>query len=474
LSIFDTVTRLFRAPEKPEDVLSSTRTREIFTQARQNPLQAYFNRLHNPDPTLARFAGGEGFGLYYRIRRQITSIGGLVGQLVDGVMKRRPVVIAGDLSSEESVRVADDVRQIWDDIPRKAVALRKSVDTLVTCGFAPIELVWGRDVRTGIVAPVGAMRPDGTRGPGLIDRPAANFTFALDGSPKFLSVVDPIIGEAIEPLKFVFLQAGSLNTPWGESEFSDVYSAAWLYQQVQQMAVDAVEKYGRPTPHVLIPRGTTPEGVAEIDSFYTKKFGDYTRGFYDGDKVTVEYPAMPVAQAGMAGRSETELLRYFQTQIYIRLLRTPQTQDRTGGSRALEMTRAAITDLATLTYGDILCEGLQDGWMRPVCEINFPSLDPALRPRFVPDPSGSETLDSLHLRLMAGIDRGIAYSKQWYFRRLGAQEARDPDDVLGHPATTIRATLQDVPPPEPDPNSEDAQDTQNSPDDPARQEGQPQ
>jgi hypothetical protein len=451
-------------PTSPEEVLSSKgRSGEVYTQVRQNPLQAVYGRIINTDPTLAKFAGGESFDFYYRIRRQISAIGGIVGQLVDGALKRRPIIVAGDQSDEESVNVANDIRRIWDDIPGKSVALRKAVDTLVTCGFAPLEMVWGRDAQTQIVAPVGEIRKDGSRGPGLIDRPARNFIFDTDQNPRFLSVIDPFMGEPIEPMKFIFLRAGSLNSPYGESEFTELHSSAWLYMQIQQFGLDAVEKYGRPIPHVLIPRTMDAADVAALDTFYTEKFGTYTRALYDGTEVKVEYPSMSLASAGAAGRSEIEWMRFIHTQMYIRLLRTPQTQDKTGGSRALESTRQSITDLATLTYSDILCEGLQEGWMRPVMEINYPDLDPKLRPRIVPDYSAAEDRNTKHKRIIDGLDRGIAFSKEWYYREFDAQEAKDADDVLGHPKTTI--TENNTPPTAADPNADPANQNDGDPED---------
>jgi hypothetical protein len=360
LAIFTAPRASAAAPSTPEQVVKSpNRTKEVYTQSKQNPLTAYFGRLNNPDPTLAKFGGGQGFELFYNLRRQITELGGIVGQLVDDVLKRRPRIVPGDGSNKDSVAVADQVRRLWDDIPRKAVVLRKTVDTLITCGFAPMELVWSRDPSSRIVAPLGMRRPDGSRGPGLIDRPAQNFILDIDQQWRFLSTLDPFNGEAIEPLKFIFLVAGSSNTEHGESAFTDLYSAAWFYQQIRQMMLDAVEKYGRPVPHVLIPRTMRPEDIAREDQFYTEKFGCYTRDFHDGDKVIVDYPTMPLAAAGAAGKSEIEVLKFLQSTMYIHLLRTPQTQDATGGSRALETTRNAIKDLASLTYTDILIEGLR-------------------------------------------------------------------------------------------------------------------
>ena len=446
-NVLEPVRRLF-APTTPDQVLSGSRTRSTYTQTRQNPLAAYFGRLVNPDPTLAKHGTWEGLELYARIRRQITELGGIVAQLVDIALKRPPTIVPGDLSDGESVRIADNYRRIWDEIPEKAIVLRKTIDNLITFGFAPIEMVWSRDPQTMIVAATK-----------LIDRPPRNFIFDVDEQPRFISILDPLVGEPIDPLKFLLLRAGTTNTPYGESAFTELYSAAWLYQEVQKFWLDSVEKYGRPVPHIHIPRTYTAADVADLDNFYTAKFGTYTRGLWDGNEVKVEYPAMPMASAGAAGRSELDSLRFLQAKMYIRLLRTQQTQDKTSGSRSLETVRDSRTEAAAATYSDILCEGLDRGWLAPSVEINFPSLDPMLRPRVLPDPMAFADLDKMHMRLMNGIDRGILYSKRDYFRRVGMQEAKDDADVLGHPQMRITDSGPGITPPPPtDPNLDDATD----------------
>jgi len=112
---------LFKAPDRgvvevpstPEGVLKSkSRTSEIYTQSKQSPFAAYFGRLQNLDPTLAKFGGGRGFDLYYDVRRQITELGGIIGQLIDGALKRRIVVVPGDPSDPRSVKIADETRRV--------------------------------------------------------------------------------------------------------------------------------------------------------------------------------------------------------------------------------------------------------------------------------------------------------------------------------------------------------------------------
>ena len=454
LIIFKAPERSAAAPSTPEAVLKSkSRTSEIYTQVKQNPLNAYFGRTQIPDPTLEKFGGGRGFELYYEVRRQITELSGILGQLVDGALKRRVVVVAGDPSVSRSVEIADEMRRVWEDIPYKSVTMQAALDTLITCGFAPIELVWGRDESTGIVAPIGEVRDDGTRGPGLIDRPAQNIVFDEAGNPRFLSVLDPFLGEPIEPLKFIFLQCGTMNTQYGKAMSMDLYSGAWFYQQVRQMMLDAVEKYGRPIPHVLIPRGTDPGEMAEIDDFYTKKFGTYTRAMTDETAVEVQYPSMPMAASGSAGRSEIEVLKFLQGTMYICALRTRQTQGESNASRSLETVRDARTDAAAVLYSDILCEGLQGGWMRPTMQINYPSDDPKLWSRFVLDTTAIDDPDKVHGRVMDGVDRGISYSKQYYFKRFGVQEAKGKDDVLGVPREIPMGTGSFIQPDTPPPNT---------------------
>ncbi len=71
--------------------------------------------------------------------------------------------------------------------------------------------------------------------------------------------------------------------------------------------------------------------------------------------------------------------------------------------------------------------------------------------------SSTEDASALHKRIIDGIDRGVLYSKEWYFKRFGAQEAKDDGDVLGHPKTTI-TTNTDTAPPEGDPAADDSED----------------
>jgi hypothetical protein len=65
--------------------------------------------------------------------------------------------------------------------------------------------------------------------------------------------------------------------------------------------------------------------------------------------------------------------------------------------------------------------------------------------RFEPDPTAAEDPEKVHRRLTDGVDRGVRYSKRWYFGRFGFEEAKDEEDVLGRP--DIRATTPSVVPP---------------------------
>jgi len=435
-----------KAPSTPEGVLKSkARTSAVYTQAKQSVFSQYYGRLLNLDPVLAKHGGGQGFETYYQVRRQITEIGGIIGQLVDGAFKRKPMIVPGDSSNVESVQLCEDARQMWEDIPNKGVVLRKALDTLITCGFSPIEGVWGRH-DLGYVAMLK-----------LIDRPAQNFIFDGDENPRFLSYysVDPFFGEPVDPMKFIFLQDGSMNTPYGESRFIELYSAAWFYQKVREMMLDAIEKYGRPVPHVLYPTAMDPTEVAKLDFWYSQQYGTYTRGQTDGPEIKVEYPAMPMAANGQAGRAEMEALRFLQGTFYVDLIRTQQTQDKTGGSRALETSRDARVDLTVLHYSGLLCEGLQEGWMRPMLEINRPSMDRRLWCKFVPDLTAHQDPELATKWIMEGTDRGFEYSSEEYFRTLSSiPRAKNANDILGHPKAQIRDTTTPAPAPI-DPNPQE-------------------
>lgn len=378
---------------------------------------------------MRKFGTGEGIGIYFRMIRQFAPLGGLIGQRIDGALKRRPTIVAGEPDDPESFRVAEELKLVWNDIPERVTALKKFLMG-VFVGFAALERVWQRHEGTGVVAP---MR--------LIDRPQQNFIFLADGTAKFLTLDNPFIGEPIDPMKFMFLRGGSEHTAYGEGELKDVYLTLWKIQQIEGFLLEALEKQGRPIPHYRVPRNYDPKDKAALAAAAKAMYGAYVMTPTDATDVSVEFPALNIAAAGAAGRSESEILRLYWGQVYIRLLRVQQTQDKTGGSRALEDTRMAITDLATLPDAELLCDALNQGWLWPTCEINYPSLPADLRPRFVPDPTAHENLDTVHKWIMDGLDHGVSFSAEAYFKVFPrVARAKDAADELGHARERISDT----------------------------------
>jgi len=399
------------APPRPSEsrVVTPTKTDYFFS---------WDGRLEPPDEVIQTFGGYDGLGFYDKVLRQFPNVYSACPQRIDRVPERR--IVAGDSGDEKSVALAKLCDKLYQALEGREIIQRKLLWGMFY-GFAAVEKVWDRDETTGLFAPIR-----------LFDQPHRNIRFDEDGNAFFLSRFDRMQGDQIKPGSFMFFRWGSHWTPYGDGELKYVYVLTWMIQQIMDFGLQAIEEMGRPVPVYHIPRNMAKDERAAFERAVQAQHKFYVTVPTDEMSVRVEFPAMNVTAGGGAGRAEFDTIRYLDGWIQRALLGTQQTQDRTGGSRALEEVRERQVDDKTRQASDTLDDVWNRQWLwSDVCAFNFPDVPRELWPRFDSEAIREEDLERHHTRVMEAMEKNIPVSLEWYYKKFNVQAPKDDDDRLG-------------------------------------------
>lgn len=399
------------APAKPTVKRSvlPTRTDYFFT---------WDGKLDPPDEVVQTFGSYEGLGFYDRVLRQFPNVYSACGQRIDKVPERR--IVPGDAADELSVQIAKRCDRLYQGLEGREIIQRKLLWGMFY-GFSAVEKVWAFDPMTELFAPIK-----------LYDQPHRNIRFDEAGNAYFLTQLDRLSGEPIAPGSFMFFRWGSHWTPYGDGELKYVYVLTWMIQQMMDFGLQALEELGRPIPVYHVPSAMDPDQRAAIETAISSQHKFYVILPTDETSVRVEFPGINVTAGGAAGRSEAEWIRYFDGWIQRAILGTQQTQDRSGGSRALEEVRERQVDDKTRQASDTLDDVWNRQWLwSDVCAYNFPDVPRELWPRFDSEAIREEDLERHHARVMQAMGQQIPVSLEWYYKKFNIQAPKDETDRLG-------------------------------------------
>lgn len=364
-----------------DDALPTRVTRPMekryFTPSKSDYLASMDGMIENPDEVLSSFGTWDGIGFYDRMLRQFTTLYAACQQRIDRVPERK--IVAGDPSNEASLAMARDAQRIWQLLPNRELIQRKLLHGMFY-GFAAAEKVYGRDPGTGLLGPIK-----------LYDQPSRNFKFDEEGNADFLGRLSLTHGETVSPSQMMFFRWGSSWTPYGEGELKFVYVATWMIQTILDFGLQALEELGRPLPVYHVPSGMDPEERNELENAVSKNHKFYVMVPTSDQKVSVEFPGISVTAGGAAGRAEFEAVRYLDGWIQRAILGTQQTQDRSGGSRALEEVRTSIVDDKTRQASDTLDACLTEQWLNDFGSLNWPNQPREMWPVFATDAEAGQT-----------------------------------------------------------------------------------
>lgn len=367
------------APGEPrltkKEALSNAHTQRVYGQSKRNPLSIYNGQLLNPDLVVRQFGQHEGLGIYDRVLRTYSFLSGICDQRIDRANAIQRTIVPGDPNSQISLDMAQDARRVWDRVRGKETILKRLLRGMFT-GIAPVEKVWGVDPVTGLAAPMF-----------LYDCPPEAIKFGPNGEEFFLTQFNPLFGERIEPNRFMYFRWGSLFTDYGEGELRNIYPDLYDIQVVTENGIDALGEFSKPTMLVIYPSDYRKEDRNGLKQQCEDQFEKYFMLPAKVNEVTANLLGAEIMTSGGAGRAEFEFVRMKVGHIYIAILGTQQTQDKTSGSRGLEETRNEITDNKTPAASDALDECLTTGWLDDLSAANWANQPVELWPLFKSDTS---------------------------------------------------------------------------------------
>lgn len=381
----------------PSAVTSTQSTERQYTSARISPSVIYDGRVENPDEVLKQFGSWEGLSFYARMLRQFPFLVGICMQWIAGINAIDRTIKAGEPGNKVSEDMARDARALYARVDGKEI-LNQHLLWGRFYGFSAVEKVWTKDAATGLLAPTK-----------LFDLDPWLFKFGPNGEPYVLTAKDPQKGElADDPRKFMFFRWGSKHTSYGKGDLKFAYMPTWYIQQVLRFGVQAIERFGRPIPWLKYWRGMDPSEVETQKASLAAQFKNFVVTPTDEAKTTLEFPAMNITANGMAGKPELDFCRFMEGWCYIALISTQQTQDKTGGSRALESTRREIQMDQTPPGSQALDSVWTSQWLDEIGEVNWPNQPRSLWPRFDSDVDSSDYIDGSTVLALTGVITQLA------------------------------------------------------------------
>ena len=301
---------------------------EIATRDRSMDMSFGFI-LPNPDPILKR--QGKDISVY-RDMRSRASVGGPIRRRKAAVKALEWRVERGKASARVT-RLCSDVLATYD-----MDRLLNEITDAVLFGYQPLELVWGPF--NGATVPLE-----------VIGKPQEWFFFDNAAQLRFRSRAQPLLGEELEPRKFVLArQEASYANPYGFPDLSMCFWADTFMRGGLKFWVTFTEKYGTPWLVGKQPRGTPgPEVNALLDKLEAM--------IQDAVAAIPDDSSIDILEAGDKGASADlyeRLLMYCRSEINIALLGQNQSTE-------------ASSNRASATAGLEVADTIRDGDARLVC-----------------------------------------------------------------------------------------------------------
>jgi hypothetical protein len=384
----------------PSIVTSPAMAEQAFTISRFSSSVILNDRVENPDEVVKQFGGWEGLSFFARMLRQFPFLVGICMQWIAAINSIDRAIKAGEPGDDQSEQLAKDARYLYSRVNGKET-INEHLLWGKFYGFSPVEKVWTKDDATGLLAPLK-----------LYDLKPWQIKFKTDGTPCVLTSKEPNLGEPVtDPRKFMIFRWGSLHTGYGEGVLKYAYMPTWYIQQVLRFGVQAIERFGRPVPWVRYWRNLDPAEKTALQSSLAAQFKHYVMTPSDDPKTDVQFPAINITANGMAGKAEQDFCRYMEGWCYVALNLTQQTQDKTGGSRALESTRREIAMDQTPPGSQALDNVWTRQWLDEIGEVNYPSVPRSKWPKFDSDVDAADYIDGSALAAIGDISARLV-SKQ--------------------------------------------------------------
>lgn len=361
-----------------------------------SPSSTWRGRLSNPDPTILRH-GWDGICLLDRQERQHPVYAAVCNLWADKVCANDLAIQPGDPSEGQSRWLADAHRKLYQNLPDEHI-INKFAAKGRFYGFSLVgKADWRVDEETGLLAPHD-----------LYDIPRKYIDFDADGN-AYAKTETNVAGVAIPNEALMRFAWGSRFTAWGEPDGAFCYLPLWHAQNVRQWGMSVMELLSHPMPWVAVPVGVVGEQFDRMEAGIAAKYQFYVLTRTTEATTSVSFPTLSLLSSGNIGRSENEWLRYYYGEVYQYVLGVQLTQDKTGGSRALEDSRIEIIADKTPPGLKALARMWKSGYSDQICDINVPSWPKSWRPKWEPEISG-DSLDGF--RLTKVLDAVMLFSRK--------------------------------------------------------------
>lgn len=360
-----------------------------------------YDRLPNPSPIISEHAPQERQQLYFRMRRQIPFVGGFCKIRVRAIENLQHDWMAGDENDGTSRMWRDRCDAAWADIPDRRAAFQQ-IMLAPFDGVSFAQYVYAAYQSTvaddgGAFTSADLVIP--TR---IIDAKPWLFEFRRDGA-LMLYGTNTVMPE----LQMLIARAGSSDY-YGEPEMDGIYNDVWMYDQIQGMGLEQLEKQGIPMALVIYPEAWQSDAgrLADIKRSIRATYKNVMM-VPMGDRFDVTFPSQSVAPT-FVGSDQTDRLRLLQGSISVSLLGAEYSKSQVGSQARDVVQNEMRTDLFATDAA--VYDGAANNWRDRVMMINDPALPKPLWPYHQTATSQGENLRDWIERLKLAQDVGFKAS----------------------------------------------------------------
>lgn len=413
----------------------------IATRNRSPDFTALGMYLPNPDPILRKLGKAE---RVYAELRSDAHVGGAIRRRKAAVkaMEWRIVPSPTGQAAQPGAAVTGEASPAATALAQQALAaldvyhlIDEALDAPLF-GWVPLEVIWARAPQAR-----NALLPSA-----VLAKPHAWFHFDAEGSLRFRSRHSPMLGEELQPRKFLVPRQGaSYANPYGFADLSMVFWPTTFKRGGLKFWVTFAEKFGTPW---IVGKQPRSAGQAESDALLDQ----LESMVQDAVAVVPDDSSVDITQAG--GKSDAagaykELLMFCRSEVSIALL--GQNQSTESNSNRASAT-AGLEVEQTLRDGDArLVEQAVNQLLRWLTDLNESEDAPA--PRF--ELFEQAEVSEVQAKRDEALSRaGLVFTPSYWMRAYGLE------------ATDIAGALAPSPSPSPSPAASAAPSADAAPSDP--------
>ena len=375
----------------------------------------WINRLENPDPVMKREAYGRGLKLYDEVDRDAHA-GSVLQQRYMAVVGKDWAIIPAKTAIKKGRPASTSQEQVVADFVTRVLTncnfdeARLDLLKSILYGFWTVEVLWKPENGNIVIERFRGKHP-------------RRFIFTPERDLHLLLLRDLVMGVEVPPRKFVIMQYGDSDIPYGKGLGQRIWWPMWFKKNGVKFWMIFLEKFGMPTVKGKYPPGTDLELqknlMEAIESIQTDT------GVKMPDNMDIEF--LEASRAGTA--TYEELCNFMDKQVSKAVLGQTASTEGTPGKLGNEKDQADVRQEIIEADADLLDTCLNEQLIKWIVDLNFPGV--TAYPKIVTYAHAKPNLESQSkVDKTLAIDIGLPMTKAYFYETYGIPVPQEDEECV--------------------------------------------